>query len=131
MFCARSSGTGSHLIFRVKESVRATYAANLAAATPRPSEPAPSSVDPAVLGGAYFNGGYGTIDLCYVASSDSCSDILAHLPNATEGADTRPTLIAQWDKVWASHIRLQHFDGDLWNVSALASKVSILLDTRL
>lgn len=107
----------------MKQTVLEMHKTTAESVVPRPSDPVPPSAELTVLEGTYTDAGYGSIELCYIASSDSCSDILAHLPNATEGADGIPTLIAKWDKTWTSHLRLQHFNGDSWNVSLLNSQV--------
>lgn len=114
------------VVGRTKQTVLATYAYLQNATTARPSDPTPPSVaEPSSLAGVYTDGGYGSIELCYIDSQDSCSDILAQLPDVAEGVDGVPTLIAKWDRIWTSHILLQHFDGDLWNATALDSQVSI------
>ncbi|KAF9022866.1 beta-lactamase/transpeptidase-like protein [Hymenopellis radicata] len=70
------------------------------------------------LAGSYTNEGYGYLDLCFVSDSSACTDILETLPTAI---GDQPMLIAKWDKLWTSHLRLQHYDGDVWNVSLLNS----------
>ncbi|KAF8993664.1 hypothetical protein BDZ89DRAFT_1085579 [Hymenopellis radicata] len=101
-----------------KQTVADAYVASLAV-TPAPANASAPSVAYADLAGTYSNGGYGNIDLCYVSDSSSCQDILATLPNVV---DELPTLVAQWNKLWASHVHLQHFDGDIWNLTLLDSR---------
>ncbi|KAF9023977.1 hypothetical protein BDZ89DRAFT_955158 [Hymenopellis radicata] len=98
-----------------QQTIKAKYAASLAV-TPPPSSPVAPSVAYADLAGTYSNGAYGDVEFCYVSDSSSCQDLLAGLPNA---GGARPTLVAQWNKLWASHVFMRHFDGDTWNLTLL------------
>ncbi|KAF8913691.1 beta-lactamase/transpeptidase-like protein [Mucidula mucida] len=106
-----------------QQTVKAKYAASLAV-TPPPSSPSPPSVAYTELAGTYSNGAYGELELCYLSDSSSCQDLLAGIPNA---GDERPTLVAQWNKLWASHVFMRHFDGDTWNLTLLDKRVSVQL----
>ncbi len=110
-----------------KQTVAASYEASLAV-VPSPSNASAPSVAYADLAGTYANGGYGDIDFCYVSDSSSCQSILSILSPDAVGEFS--TLIAQWNKLWASHIRLEHFDGDIWNATLLDSRVSDCHCTR-
>ncbi|KAG6819427.1 hypothetical protein H0H93_011954, partial [Arthromyces matolae] len=94
----------------------------------RPSNATLPSVPLPTLAGLYNNDGYGVNEICYVsapypAQSKNCEALNANLSTILPGAVDPgvPTLIASWDSPWASHVRLSHFDGNSFNVSALIS----------
>ncbi|KAJ7579245.1 beta-lactamase/transpeptidase-like protein [Mycena floridula] len=94
---------------------------------PRPSDPSASSGDFVNLAGKYHNSGYGDIELCLVSAphSASCRDTLREASTILPGIDqdSPSTFLARWDRFWSSHLLLQHFDGNLFNMSALASRM--------
>ncbi|KAF8884171.1 beta-lactamase/transpeptidase-like protein [Infundibulicybe gibba] len=88
----------------------------------------------ASLAGNYTNPGYQTIELCVVAnpgsngttrssSSQSCKNLAAEAPHTLPGAvDANiPTLLAHIDSDWASHLMLTHWNGNVFNITALQS----------
>jgi hypothetical protein len=102
-------------------------------APPRPTNASPPSVNFTSIAGIYNNYGYGSVELCLVspniaAASHSCKAMASNastiLPGAIDPSSTIPTYLAEWNGPWMSHIKLTHWDGDLFNVSALSSHVS-------
>ncbi|KAG5643819.1 hypothetical protein DXG03_009596 [Asterophora parasitica] len=96
--------------------------------TPRPANATLPSASFQTLAGIYENPGYGKAEFCFVSSnhssaSQSCKALIANVSTILPGAvDPKiPTFIAQWDSPWASHIRLRHFSGNLFNTSGLTS----------
>ncbi|RDB18674.1 Gigasin-6 [Hypsizygus marmoreus] len=101
-----------------------------ARATPRPSNATAPSVDFPQLAGMYNNDGYGPIELCLVSptnadssASGSCEALASNISTILPGGIRQgiPTLVGAVDSPWYSHIRVEHFDADLFNVSLLIS----------
>ncbi|RDB18673.1 Gigasin-6 [Hypsizygus marmoreus] len=99
-----------------------------ARATPRPSNATAPSIDFPQLAGTYNNEGYGKIELCLVspvvaAASSSCQAIQSNISTILPGVvrEGIPTLVGAVDSPWYSHIRVEHFNADLFNVSLLIS----------
>ncbi|KAG5640912.1 hypothetical protein DXG03_006671 [Asterophora parasitica] len=104
-------------------------------ATPRPDNARPPSANFTSIAGLYNNDGYGQIEFCLLtptpdlarvaaaANTSSCAQVTSNLttilPNATRPGI--PTLIAAVNGPWFSHIRLEHFNADLFNISLLIS----------
>ncbi|KAH8830030.1 beta-lactamase/transpeptidase-like protein, partial [Flagelloscypha sp. PMI_526] len=94
--------------------------------TPRPSGSLLLQA-PAELEGTYRNPSYGTVQLCLVptTSSSACkllvSSLDSVLPGAFSDSHTVPTLVFVHDGHWASHVRMQHFQGDIWNATFFQS----------
>ncbi|KAF5373046.1 hypothetical protein D9758_001605 [Tetrapyrgos nigripes] len=62
--------------------------------------------------------------------SDSCRALVDDVPTKLPDVDTSiPTFVAKWDMPWSSHLVLRHFDGNLFNGSALFS--TPILNTSL
>ncbi|RDB29989.1 Gigasin-6 [Hypsizygus marmoreus] len=100
----------------------------LVPATPRPPNSPLPSVNFTSLAGTYNSGGYGKFELCLVkphapSASSSCMALAANISSILPGAINTniPTFIGTWDSPWLSHVRLTHFSGNLFNVSALTS----------
>lgn len=100
----------------------------------RPVNATPPSAAFFSLEGRYHNAAYGILDLCAIPSSigyvkspsSSCKDPLQEIPIRVPGTinSSVPTFFARMDKVWVTHIRFEHFDGNLFNVSAFLSLVT-------
>ncbi|KAG5636733.1 hypothetical protein H0H81_007062 [Sphagnurus paluster] len=97
-------------------------------ATPRPAKATLPSVGFTSLAGTYSNPGYGEFELCYVsekypAQTPSCQSLASNVSTILPGAVSPgiPTFIAHWDAPWTGYIRLQHFNGNLFNISSLRS----------
>ncbi|KAG5646096.1 hypothetical protein DXG03_004335 [Asterophora parasitica] len=104
-------------------------------ATPRPENARPPSANFTSIAGLYNNDGYGQIEFCLLtptpdlsrvaaaANTSSCAQVTSNLttilPNVTRPGI--PTLIAAINSPWFSHIRLEHFNADLFNISLLIS----------
>ncbi|KAF5365308.1 hypothetical protein D9758_005451 [Tetrapyrgos nigripes] len=107
----------------------------------RPSNPTPPSPSFASLSGVYDNPGYGPMELCFMTSTDSdefigpqhdehhqqtdhCKKLIKEQPLILPGALKKgvPTLIAHWNKAISTHVRLEHFSGNLFNASTLDSR---------
>ncbi|THU84499.1 beta-lactamase/transpeptidase-like protein [Dendrothele bispora CBS 962.96] len=118
---------------RYKSSVKSAYAKHKSSALPRPSKPTPPSVSFVELSGRYRNLGYGDIELCFFSSnstefqSDGCKSLTEQQPLILPGAveEDVPTFIAHWNKSWSSHLKLTHFDGSLFNLTALDSRPTL------
>ncbi|KAF5375386.1 hypothetical protein D9615_007946 [Tricholomella constricta] len=99
-------------------------------ATPRPDNAKPPSANFTAIAGVYNNDGYGQIELCLVtpefrnaATNSSCAEVTSNLTTILPGAIRAgiPTLVAAVNSPWFSHIRVEHFNADLFNVSLLIS----------
>jgi hypothetical protein len=89
----------------------------------RPDDPRPPSSPFKSYAGKYLNLGYGPIELCLVDQDEEDSCGTSALPGTLKDV---PTLMAKWNKFWSTHFKLEHFDGDLWNMTVLDSRVRIL-----
>ncbi len=107
----------------VKTSVEVQFNLTRDMALPRPENATmPLPLDH--LQGVYTNSAYGNLTLCTIPSSlEICATLAEEAPTALPNISftARPTLISTWDKVWSTHLELGHFDGLLWNASALYS----------
>lgn len=86
--------------------------------------------------GSYMNPGYGQLDFCLINpapanASDACQALSANLTTILPGAFTNstPTLLAQYDSPWFSHMKLEHFDNNVWNISLISSTPTTGNDT--
>lgn len=95
--------------------------------------PAPA-VPYAALAGAYTHPAYGTIDFCLFAENkttgSACASLAedvaaARLPGVIE--PEVPTLLARWDTMVTNYIRLAHYAGDLFNLTAVQNYVRVSL----
>ncbi|EEB97891.1 hypothetical protein MPER_02695, partial [Moniliophthora perniciosa FA553] len=114
----------------MKHLVRETHEERISRKKPRPKNPNSPPLPLEQLAGLYRNLGYGDIELCHVsrrsrAESESCRKLLDEQPVALPGAindDDVPTLLARWDKYWYSHVKFEHFDGAIFNLTGLDSR---------
>ncbi|GLB39321.1 putative beta-lactamase [Lyophyllum shimeji] len=97
-------------------------------ATPRPENVTLPSTNFTKLAGTYNNEGYGKIELCLLAPEDpnptaSCRDLAANVSTILPGAVRSgiPILVGAVDSPWFSHIAVEHFNADLFNVSLFIS----------
>ncbi|RDB19643.1 hypothetical protein Hypma_013343 [Hypsizygus marmoreus] len=97
-------------------------------ATPRPTNAALPSVNFTALAGTYNNNGYGKFELCLIApqnpsATSSCQAMASNISTILPGAIRPgiPTLVGSIDSPWFSHMRIEHFNRDLFNVSLLIS----------
>ncbi|KAF7297526.1 Beta-lactamase class penicillin binding protein [Mycena indigotica] len=78
------------------------------------------------LAGMYTDLGYGTMELCFSPeSSTSCNELLQEWPTILPGTlnSSIPTLVARWPIVFGlSHIKLEHFSGNVFNLTILGSR---------
>ncbi|KAK7449640.1 hypothetical protein VKT23_013115 [Stygiomarasmius scandens] len=115
---------------RLKSLISASYNQSLSSLVPRPSNPINPSVSFSSIAGIYNNPAYGSLELCLVSGSlkdrhmsDSCRILLKEVPLRlpdTVNASV-PTLLARWDKLWVTHLKLEHFERNLFNASILSS----------
>ncbi|KAF8879116.1 beta-lactamase/transpeptidase-like protein [Infundibulicybe gibba] len=98
------------------------------AAAPRPANVTLPSVEINSIAGRYHHPGYQTVELCLVSHpspSDFCQELVSSAPTVLPGVLETfrgiPTFLGRWDSFTFSHIVFTHFDGDMFNVSALAS----------
>ncbi|KAL0574601.1 hypothetical protein V5O48_007351 [Marasmius crinis-equi] len=114
---------------RHKDEIRNFYEVVSSRRLPRPADPAPPPASFEELAGRYYNVGYDGIELCFVNNSKqsaSCQEIIGELPTVLPGAVNFgvPTLIAKWDKFRTTHLKLEHFDGPLFNATMLESQLT-------
>lgn len=117
----------------LKDQVQEAHRQSQEQTTPRPSNPANPSAPFSSYSGVYWNLGYGDVELCSVSvkskdsSTSTCKDVVSSASTLLPGAldDTIPTFLVKWDKFWFSHLKLEHFDTDMFNASLLDSRVSL------
>ncbi|TDL29088.1 beta-lactamase/transpeptidase-like protein [Rickenella mellea] len=76
-------------------------------------------------GGTYGDAGYGSFTLCPPnGTSFYCKEVLADFdPVDSAHRETRgpsptvPQLFGAWERMWGSHIRLLHYEGNIFNTS--------------
>ncbi|KAF5346704.1 hypothetical protein D9756_010344 [Leucocoprinus leucothites] len=124
------------------EEVWANYTRDAQLLTPRPSPPkSPSSPIKLLAQRTFDHPTYGTLQPCLVPSSLSlsstdhqldqraeCSTLLDSLPVhriLRETNLTIPTLIVPWKRSFVTHLRLQHFDANLFNVTVIWSNAEV------
>ncbi|KAH7879224.1 uncharacterized protein C8R40DRAFT_1035895, partial [Lentinula edodes] len=119
-----------------KQVVADAYAERIQKLRPRPRNPTMPSVPFASLAGTYVHPAYGTLELCAIPSlnlpisqsTPNCKTLINELsfklPGTFNTSESVPTFFAYMDSAWLSHVRLQHFDGNLFNVSGFQSLVS-------
>lgn len=94
----------------------------------RPPNATLPAVDFAALVGRYTNPGYGDLEFCLFpapsSASSECQGMDEHLPGILD--PSVPTLVAKWDRLWSSHLKLAHYDGSIFNASTHTSLVSLL-----
>ncbi|KDR69231.1 hypothetical protein GALMADRAFT_256069 [Galerina marginata CBS 339.88] len=112
--------------------------------TPRPSSPAkPSAAFQELSSKTFSHPAYGTLKPCVVPSSLSTSDFSPADPWRTHTHCTAllsshpvqrilsasdlsiPTYIIPWKRTFATHLRLAHFDGNLFNVTVVWSNAEV------
>ncbi|KIK64017.1 hypothetical protein GYMLUDRAFT_40239 [Collybiopsis luxurians FD-317 M1] len=113
----------------VKQLATIRYEEQLRSLVPRPTHPSPPSVHFASFAGEYHHPAYGSLLLCGLSSTVSspenpeCQDLIDKLP--TQLPDTVnasvPTFFSRMESAWLSHVRLEHFSGNLFNVSGFLS----------
>ncbi|THU79478.1 beta-lactamase/transpeptidase-like protein [Dendrothele bispora CBS 962.96] len=116
---------------RSKLAASTAFNQSLSSTVPRPAEPTDPRVPLSSMTGVYNDPAYGSLELCLIPQSGdsndtatpSCQTVLNELPEQLPGAiDTSvPTLVARWDKLWITHIKLEHFNKNLFNVTTLKS----------
>ncbi|KAJ4464091.1 beta-lactamase/transpeptidase-like protein [Lentinula edodes] len=126
---------------RAKQVVADAYAERIQKLRPRPRNPTMPSVPFASLAGSYLHPAYGTLELCAIPSlnlpisqsTPNCKTLINELsfklPGTFNMSESVPTFFASMDSAWLSHVRLQHFDGNLFNVSGFQSLPIISSDS--
>ncbi|KAL0069306.1 hypothetical protein AAF712_003671 [Marasmius tenuissimus] len=112
---------------RYKDTVQKAFDDFQSRLVPRPSNPTPPPVPYESLSGIYSNAGYGRLELCLLGGSKqsgTCQQVIDELSTVLPGAvdSTIPTLIAKWDRFRSTHVKLEHFGGPLFNLTALESR---------
>ena len=99
--------------------------------TPHPANASFPFGDISSVAGKYINLGYGPVELCLVSPEDpnassSCQALASNISIILPGATPPdiPTFYAKWDSPLFSHFRFTHFDGGVFNLTALSSFVS-------
>ncbi|KAJ7681368.1 beta-lactamase/transpeptidase-like protein [Mycena rosella] len=101
------------------------------AVTPRPAPSVPSTTPFAAMEGAFAHPAYGTFSPCYASASPSpaCTATLAHPVArailAASSPNDVPTLIAPFKRTFATHLRLAHFAGNVFNASVVWSNADV------
>ncbi|KAJ7092895.1 beta-lactamase/transpeptidase-like protein [Mycena belliarum] len=141
--------SGSHIIQSVKWKIADhvlglapidwanRYGAQLAdkirknqAVTPRPSSPVPPSAPFSAMEGTFAHGAYPALRPCFVPArpaprSAACTALLSTpavqriLGAPAPARDAAPTLIAAFKSFFATHMRLTHFSGNIFNASLI------------
>ncbi|PPR01447.1 hypothetical protein CVT26_015080 [Gymnopilus dilepis] len=109
--------------------------------TPRPEEPKlPSAPFSALAEGTFHHPTYGTLRPCLVPSSvssapdsadalsSSCSNLFSSyaVQRILSQSDLSvPTYIFPWKRFFVSHLRLAHFNGNLFNVTTVFSNADV------
>ncbi|KAJ3851196.1 beta-lactamase/transpeptidase-like protein [Lentinula lateritia] len=126
---------------RAKQLVADAYLQRIQKLRPRPHNPTMPSVPLASLAGTYVHPAYGTLELCALPSlnlpisqsTPNCETLINELsfklPGTFNTSKSVPTFFAYMDTSWLSHVRLQHFDGNLFNVSGFQSLPIISSDS--
>ncbi|RPD64202.1 beta-lactamase/transpeptidase-like protein [Lentinus tigrinus ALCF2SS1-7] len=71
--------------------------------------------------GTYRSPGYNPISLCSSLSpSSDCEDVLADFATLDSPSAANHSLYSAFKSIWASHVRLQHFSGDVFNITFTA-----------
>ncbi|KAF8995769.1 beta-lactamase/transpeptidase-like protein [Cyathus striatus] len=99
--------------------------------TPRPSFPMPPSLSFERLAeNDLYHPAYGTLSPCLVNSNneenDRCSTLLSSPATKKILSASNlsiPTLIIPWNRTYATHIRLTHFTGNVFNASVIWTNV--------
>ncbi|KAF8193266.1 beta-lactamase/transpeptidase-like protein [Mycena galopus ATCC 62051] len=94
---------------------------------PRAKDAEATAVPYATLAGAYTHAAYGTLDFCFfwknVTTGSACAalveDVAVRLHGVVE--PNVPTLIARWETMVTDYVRLAHYAGNLFNLTALRS----------
>ncbi|KAL0567548.1 hypothetical protein V5O48_014444 [Marasmius crinis-equi] len=109
-----------------------SQAANASADVPSTPRPGNAS-DPSIPGGfpslegTYSDPGYESWSFCLFAPShqpsEACQDLTTNTSTTLPGAinPNVPTLLAFANSIWFDYIRLEHFDGNVFNVTGLLS----------
>lgn len=100
-------------------------------ATPRPAKLSLPSVNFTALTGEYNNNGYGNFELCLISPKDpapsaSCEALASNNSVILPGiVDPKvPTFIGEWNSPWGFYLKITHFNGNSFNISALTTYVS-------
>ncbi len=71
--------------------------------------------------GAYRAPGYNQISLCSpLRPSSDCKDVLSDFATLDSPSSANHSLYSAFNSIWATHIRLQHFSGDVFNITFTA-----------
>lgn len=101
------------------------------AATPRPVNVALPSANFTTFAGNYSSPGYGKFELCLISpenpsASSTCQAMASNVSTILPGAIRPgiPTYLGLFDSPWFTHMRMEHFSGNLFNISLLITTVS-------
>ncbi|KAI0708815.1 beta-lactamase/transpeptidase-like protein [Cerioporus squamosus] len=71
--------------------------------------------------GTYRAPGYNPISLCSPLSPTSdCADVLTDFATLDSPSSANHSLYSAFKSIWATHVRLQHFSGDVFNITLTA-----------
>lgn len=120
---------GPDNLSRYKNEVFESAAAP-AITVPRPANATPPTHGFSALARKYSNPGYAEIELCLIVPQDAypseacktlATELNLKLPETI--TTSTPTLVFKWDKVFATHIKLAHFDGNVFNLTGWRNEV--------
>ncbi|KIK54979.1 hypothetical protein GYMLUDRAFT_99753 [Collybiopsis luxurians FD-317 M1] len=114
---------------RIKQAATSRHKQQMLRLIPRPTDPSPPSVSFTYLTGEYRHPAYGPLYLCALPSAGSfpvspgCKQLIDELPIRLPRTVniSVPTFFTRIENTWASYLRFQHFDGNLFNVSGFDS----------
>ncbi|KAI0742466.1 beta-lactamase/transpeptidase-like protein [Daedaleopsis nitida] len=87
----------------------------------KPADPQPPSLGLRDYVGTYTAPGYNDISICAVTSgSEYCSAVLIDFSPFEPPSAANSSLYSAFDSLWATHVRLSHVSGDVFNVTFTA-----------
>ena len=87
----------------------------------RPTNAQSTSLNIERYAGTYTSPGYRPMSLCHARSNSTyCRDVLTTMASLGQPTDLDGGLYGAYESVWATHVRLEHFAGDVFNITLTA-----------